>query len=111
MSKCSKCQNDFTPLIKNNGLPYKTCDICRCTSNKYKDTHKEYTKEYGIYYRELNTTLPHLRILAVVTPPRRGVRGSTRESVLFIGTQFSNLYTAVDTPAKGRGCCGGLGHG
>ena len=54
MSKCSKCQNDFTPLIKNNGLPYKTCDICRCTSNKYKDTHKEYTKEYGIYYRELN---------------------------------------------------------
>ncbi len=26
-----------------------------------------------------------------------------RESVLFIGTQFNNLYTAVDTPAKGRG--------
>ncbi len=25
-----------------------------------------------------------------------------RECVLFIGTQFSNLYTAVDTPAKGR---------
>jgi hypothetical protein len=25
-----------------------------------------------------------------------------RESVLFIGTQFSNLYTTVDTPAKGR---------
>jgi hypothetical protein len=24
------------------------------------------------------------------------------ERVLFIGTQFSNLYTAVDTPAKGR---------
>ena len=24
------------------------------------------------------------------------------ESVLFIGTQFSNLYTAVDTPAKGH---------
>jgi hypothetical protein len=23
-------------------------------------------------------------------------------SVLFIGTQFSNLYTAVDTPAMGR---------
>jgi len=22
------------------------------------------------------------------------------ESVLFIGTQFSNLYTAVDTPAE-----------
>jgi hypothetical protein len=30
----------------------------------------------------------------------------SRESVLFIGTQFSNLYTAVDTPAKGRvGVC------
>jgi hypothetical protein len=27
---------------------------------------------------------------------------SCRESVLFIGTQFSNLYTAVDTPARGR---------
>ena len=26
----------------------------------------------------------------------------TRECVLFIGTQFSNLYTAVDTPARGR---------
>ena len=23
--------------------------------------------------------------------------------MLFIGTQFSNLYTAVDTPARGRG--------
>jgi hypothetical protein len=27
---------------------------------------------------------------------------SFRERVLFIGTQFSNLYTAVDTPARGR---------
>ena len=27
-----------------------------------------------------------------------------REFVLFIGTQFSNLYTAVDTPVKGRVC-------
>ena len=26
------------------------------------------------------------------------------ERVLFIGTQFSNLYTAVDTPARGRVC-------
>ena len=25
-----------------------------------------------------------------------------RECVLLIGTQFSNLYTAVDTPARGR---------
>jgi hypothetical protein len=25
-----------------------------------------------------------------------------RERVLLIGTQFSNLYTAVDTPARGR---------
>ena len=54
MSKCPKCQNDFTPLIKNNGLPYKTCDRCRCTNKKYKDTHKEQRKEYDIYYRELN---------------------------------------------------------
>ncbi len=31
---------------------------------------------------------------------------SVEERVLFIGTQFSNLYTAVDTPARGRvGCC------
>ena len=30
------------------------------------------------------------------------------ESVLFIGTQFSNLYTAVDTPAKGH--VGVIGH-
>ena len=29
-----------------------------------------------------------------------------QERVLFIGTQFSNLYTAVDTPARGRvGVC------
>jgi hypothetical protein len=25
-----------------------------------------------------------------------------RESVLFIGARFSNLYTSVDTPARGR---------
>ena len=30
------------------------------------------------------------------------MRSVVRESVLFIGTQFSNLYTAVDTPARGR---------
>jgi len=29
---------------------------------------------------------------------------SLRERVLFIGTQFSNLYTAVDTPARGCVC-------
>jgi hypothetical protein len=29
------------------------------------------------------------------------------ERVLFIGTQFSNLYTIVDTPARGNvGVCG-----
>jgi hypothetical protein len=28
--------------------------------------------------------------------------GACGERVLFIGTQFSNLYTAVDTPALGR---------
>jgi hypothetical protein len=30
---------------------------------------------------------------------------STRESVLFIGTSFSNLYTAVDTPAEAVMLC------
>jgi hypothetical protein len=54
MSKCSKCQNDFIPLLKSDGLPYKTCDRCRCTKKKYRDTHKEQIKEYDIYYRELN---------------------------------------------------------
>ena len=33
---------------------------------------------------------------------RRGTRDPGSGSVLFIGTQFSNLYTAVDTPARGR---------
>jgi|LauGreDrversion2_3_1035106.scaffolds.fasta_scaffold290918_1 hypothetical protein len=28
--------------------------------------------------------------------------GSTKERVLFIGTQFSNLYTSVYTPTRGR---------
>ena len=54
MSKCSKCQNDFIPLLKSDGLPYKTCDRCICTKKKYRDTHKEQIKEYDIYYRELN---------------------------------------------------------
>ena len=65
MSKCSKCHNDFIPLLKSDGLPYKTCDRCKCTDKKYRDKHKEqtkeyreankeHTKEYGIYYRELN---------------------------------------------------------
>jgi hypothetical protein len=60
MSKCSKCQNDFIPLLKSDGLPYKTCDRCKCTDKKYRDKHKEqrkeyreankeHTKEYGIY--------------------------------------------------------------
>ena len=65
MSKCSSCKNDFIPLLKSNGLSYKTCDRCRCTDKKYKDKHKEQIKEYreankeqrkeyDIYYRELN---------------------------------------------------------
>jgi hypothetical protein len=29
-----------------------------------------------------------------------GVARATSESVLFIGTQLSNLYTVVDTPAR-----------
>jgi hypothetical protein len=35
-----------------------------------------------------------------VTESRSSAR--YRESVLFIGIQFSNLYTGVDTPARGR---------
>ena len=65
MSKCSRCQNDFVPLLKSDGLPYKLCDRCRCTAKKYRDKHeeqikeyreanKEQRKEYDIYYRELN---------------------------------------------------------
>ena len=50
MSKCSRCQNDFVPLLKSDGLPYKHCDRCRCTDKKYRDKHKEQIKEY----RELN---------------------------------------------------------
>ena len=36
--------------------------------------------------------------------PKRGEtkRNEHRECVLFIGTRFSNLYTAVDTPAEAR---------
>jgi hypothetical protein len=45
--------------------------------------------------------LNHLRMFvsALLHPP---TMHSWRERVLFIGTQFSNLYTAVDTPARGR---------
>ncbi len=44
MSKCSRCQNDFTPLLKSDGLPL--CDRCRCTDKKYRDKHKEQIKLY-----------------------------------------------------------------
>ena len=54
MSKCSSCKKDFIPLLKNNGLPYKTCDRCRSDDKKYKDTHKEQIKVYDNQYRELN---------------------------------------------------------
>ena len=50
MSKCTRCQNDFTPLIKNNGLLYQTCDRCRCTEDKYRDKHKEQIKVYRDQY-------------------------------------------------------------
>ena len=44
----------------------------------------------------------------LVCPSRTSERGGerdcvcVRECVLFIGTQFSNLYSAVDTSARGR---------
>jgi hypothetical protein len=50
MSKCTRCQKDFTPLIKNDGLLYKTCDRYRSTDKKYKDNHKEQIKEYRDQY-------------------------------------------------------------
>ena len=50
MSKCSKCQNDFIPLSKSDGLPYKTCDRCKCTDKKYRDKHKEQIKAYRDQY-------------------------------------------------------------
>jgi hypothetical protein len=50
MSKCSKCQNDFIPLLKSDGLPYKTCDRCKCTEKKYRDKHKEQIKLYRDQY-------------------------------------------------------------
>ena len=50
MSKCSRCQKDFSPLIKNNGLLYKTCDRCRYTDDKYRDKHKEQIKLYRDQY-------------------------------------------------------------
>jgi hypothetical protein len=37
-----------------------------------------------------------------VVEDAKGENGGWRERDLFIGSQFSNLYTAVDTPARGR---------
>jgi hypothetical protein len=50
MSKCSKCQNDFIPLLKSNGLPYTTCDRSKCTDKKYRNKHKEQIKVYRDQY-------------------------------------------------------------
>ncbi len=50
MSQCSRCQNDFVPLLKSDGLPYKHCDRCRCTDKKYRDKHKEQIKAYRDQY-------------------------------------------------------------
>jgi hypothetical protein len=50
MSQCSKCQNDFVPLLKTNGLLHKTCDRCKCTDKKFRDTHKEQIKLYRDQY-------------------------------------------------------------
>jgi hypothetical protein len=46
--------------------------------------------------------LDHGQREVVIAAHNTCIRELLRESVLFIGTQFSNLYTAVDTPAKGR---------
>jgi len=47
-------------------------------------------------------TLLLLLLLLFITADKYKAVRVDGESVLFIGTQFSNLYTAVDTPAKGR---------
>ena len=33
-------------IKKNNGLPGKTCDRCRCTDDQYRDKHEEQIKLY-----------------------------------------------------------------
>ena len=38
--------------LKKNGLPYKTCDRCRCTDDKYRDKHKEQIKDRDQYYSD-----------------------------------------------------------
>ena len=45
---------------------------------------------------------PRLVVSRSTCPPLSPSPHANRESVMFIGTQFSNLYTAVDTPAMGR---------
>jgi hypothetical protein len=37
MSKCSRCQNDFMPLLKSNELPYKTCVTIVCLLRQVVD--------------------------------------------------------------------------
>jgi hypothetical protein len=56
MSQCAKCQNDFVPLLKTNGLLHKTCDRCECTDKKFRDTHKEQIKLYRDQYYLDNKT-------------------------------------------------------
>ena len=55
------------------------------------------------YFETLNTTRTELSKLKPTGPWAR--IEVERERVLFIGTRFSNLYTAVDTPAGAARCC------
>ena len=58
-----------------------------------------------LMFRAFFSFFPKKRLWTLVVLAERE-RGSLRECVLFIGTWFSNLYTAVDTPARGRvGVC------
>ncbi len=52
MQECLSVQdvNDFTPFLKSNGLPYKTCDRCKCTDGKYRNKKHEKIK-----FIEINT--------------------------------------------------------
>jgi hypothetical protein len=71
----------------------------------YQKTHME-----ELQLEETKKAIRQVFIDACITPfedgrwkvYRRERFTKKKKKVLFIGTQFSNLYTAVDTPARGR---------
>jgi hypothetical protein len=53
---------------------------------------QEQRKDIIITLKAIKSAIPVMR--------QGSANGPERECVLFIGTRFSNLYTAVDTPAE-----------